>query len=78
MVDVVKVKVVTGARKNEVKREGERLKVYVSAPPAEGKANKAVLELLAKHFGCKESKVKIIKGEKSKDKLIQMSPEKAI
>jgi hypothetical protein len=72
MADIIHVKVVAGARRNEVKEERTALKVYVTAPAIEGKANKAVLELLAEYFGCKKSQVRIIKGERSKDKSVQI------
>lgn len=42
--------------------------VRVNAPPTEGKANKRVIELLAKHFGCAKSKITLLSGHKSKTK----------
>lgn len=50
----------------------EMLHVYVSAPPLEGKANKAVIESLAKFFGTKKGKVTLISGEKSKNKVFEI------
>ncbi|MBU3978080.1 DUF167 domain-containing protein [Patescibacteria group bacterium] len=44
------------------------LHVYVSQPPLEGKANKAVIEALAAHFHVKKSNVLLLSGEKSKNK----------
>lgn len=46
--------------------------VYVNAPPLEGKANKAVVEALAKHFGVSRGKVILIRGEKSKNKVFEI------
>lgn len=46
--------------------------VYVSAPPLEGKANKAVIEALAEHFHTKKSQVILLSGEKSKNKLFDI------
>lgn len=71
MVNIIQVKVIAGARRNEVRKEETAFKVYVTAPAVVGKANKAVLELLADHFGCRRSRLKIIKGARSKNKLIQ-------
>lgn len=48
------------------------LHVYVNAPPLEGKANKAVIESLAKYFKVKESQVIMIFGEKSKNKAFEI------
>lgn len=42
--------------------------VYVSEPPLEGKANKAVIEALAEYFHIKKSNVILLSGEKSKRK----------
>ena len=69
---MIHVRVVAGAKRNEVKKEGERLKAYLTAPPVEGKANKLLLEVLAEYFNCKRSDLKIVRGEKAKDKLIQI------
>lgn len=46
--------------------------VYVSAPPLEGKANKAVIEALAEYFKIKKSKIIFLSGEKSKIKLFEL------
>jgi hypothetical protein len=48
------------------------LHVYVKAPPLEGKANKAVIEALAKFFETKKRKVTLISGEKSKNKVFEI------
>jgi len=50
---IVKVRVVPNAGKDCVAEEGGELKVYVRAPPVEGKANKAVVEILADYFKVK-------------------------
>ena len=48
------------------------LHVYVSQPPLEGKANKAVIEALAKHFKTKKSSIYLISGMKSKSKVFEI------
>jgi len=52
-----------------------RLKLRVSAPPAEGKANRQAAMLLAKLFSVAGSRVRLGKGAASRDKtfLIQVS-----
>lgn len=62
-----------GAKKNLVKEEKEGLKVFVAAPPVDGKANQAVVEVLAEHFGVKKSRIEIIKGLKSRNKTISIA-----
>lgn len=49
-----------------------QLHVYVTEPPLEGKANRAVLIALAKHFKVKKTAVFLISGEKSKLKLFEV------
>jgi uncharacterized protein len=48
------------------------LHVYANQPPLEGKANKAVAEALAEHFKTNKSKVVLIRGEKSKQKVFDI------
>lgn len=47
---------------------GERLKVRLTAPPLEGRANKALVAFLAKRLGIAGSRVTIIKGHRSRQK----------
>lgn len=46
--------------------------IYVNAPPLEGKANKAVVESLANFLKAKKSKIILVKGEKSKNKIFEI------
>lgn len=63
---VLKVKVVPGASRDRIIGWwGDRLKVTVSAPPERGKANAAVLNLLAAAFGLPRSRIRIVAGETS-------------
>jgi uncharacterized protein (TIGR00251 family) len=45
----------------------------VNAPPVDGKANAAVIALIAEHFGVAKSKVKIESGEGSRLKKVSVS-----
>lgn len=47
--------------------------VFVGEPPLEGRANKRVIELIAEYFKISPSKVKIIQGFKSKEKILEIS-----
>jgi uncharacterized protein (TIGR00251 family) len=47
-------------------------KVSVRAVPEKGKANQAVIELLADHFGVTKSAVTILRGKSAKKKLIRV------
>lgn len=46
------------------------LRARVSAPPLEGRANKALRKLIAARVGVPFSRVTVVRGEKSRDKLI--------
>jgi uncharacterized protein (TIGR00251 family) len=48
------------------------LKVKVQVPPEDGKANKAVIQLLAHHLKIPKNRIKIIAGEKSRQKIIEV------
>jgi uncharacterized protein (TIGR00251 family) len=69
----ISVRVVPHARKNRAVQEEGRLKVYLTAPPVEGKANKALIRFLAEHFGVKKKQIRIVRGEKSRDKLVEIA-----
>ena len=68
----IHTKVFSRAKKNEVKQDGEIYKVYVTAPAVEGRANKAVIGLLAEYFGVKKNQIEIIKGLKYAKKTINI------
>jgi len=48
------------------------LHVYVSEPPLEGKANKAIVDSLADHFHTKRNRVLLVAGHKSKSKTFEI------
>ncbi|HEY8465744.1 MAG TPA: DUF167 domain-containing protein [Solirubrobacterales bacterium] len=53
---------------------GERagaIVVRVNAPPAEGKANEAVRKLVARAAGVPKGDVEIVRGERSRDKVVR-------
>ena len=68
----IKVKVITNAKENRVLEEKGGYKVYLSAAPVHGKANKALIETLARYFHTKKGNIRIIKGERSKEKHLEI------
>lgn len=48
------------------------LTVYVKERAADGKANQAVIESLARHFNVAKTQVEIIRGHASRNKLIEI------
>ena len=58
-------------------RDG-RLLVRVSAPPVEGKANRALRRLLAKRVGIAAGRVEVVRGERSRDKVVRLDADPAV
>ena len=54
------------------------LKVKVTAPPVEGKANEALLRFLAKELGVSSSCIEILKGHHSREKILRISYSNAL
>jgi len=66
---VLPVRAQPGARKAGVLGEqAGALKVAVTAPPEDGRANKALVEALREALGVKRSQVELLGGETSRDK----------
>lgn len=68
----IEVKVIPNARKNCIKEEQGQLKIYVTASPVDGKANAALVQLLAEHFHVKTGQIHITKGLQSRRKTINI------
>jgi uncharacterized protein len=67
------VKVVPGARQSRVVGPlGDALKLQVAAPPEKGRANEAVIDLLAAHFGVKRGRVRIVSGHAQPRKVVEI------
>lgn len=67
------VRVTPNAKADAVTVEEGQVKVRVTVVPEDGKANKAVIALLAKALGVSKSSLTIVRGETARDKLIQLS-----
>jgi uncharacterized protein len=61
---ILDIHVQPGAKTSEVVGEhGDRLKIKISAPPADNAANEALIEFIAKTAGVPKSRVKLIRGQ---------------
>lgn len=47
--------------------------VYVREVAAEGKANEAVIKAIAKHYGIPKTRVRVVRGETSRHKTIEIA-----
>ena len=68
----IQVKVKPSSKTEELSQKGDSFIVKVKEPPKEGKANQAVIKLLAEHFGVPQSQVRILSGFKSRNKVIDI------
>lgn len=55
-----------------VETSPSELTVYLRAKPHDGEANAALIKLLAKHFGVSKTSIKVIRGAKSRTKIIEI------
>lgn len=63
-----------GSRQEKIEKTGEfKLKVWVSAPPVDGKANEAVVRLVAAYLGIPKSRLSIKSGHKGKTKVLEVT-----
>ena len=71
---LLKIRVRAGSSRNELagKRDGAVL-VHVTAPPVEGKANKAACKLLAEAAGIPPSSVEVVRGALRRDKVVRLA-----
>jgi len=67
------IKVKTNSKINSVERVGRNNYILrVNAPAREGKANGAVMELLSEYLNIPKSRISILKGLTSKNKIISI------
>lgn len=68
----IRVKAVPGARRTRIVGPlGDRLKVQVAAPPEDGRANRAICELIAEALGIRNDAVMLIAGPTSPQKALR-------
>lgn len=74
----IHIKLIPGAKKQEIQCMWEDIywnkayKVKISAKPIDGQANKALIEFLSQYFDISKTKINIIAGHKSRDKIIDV------
>ncbi len=69
----IKFRIIPNARKTELAGEyADAVKIKLSAPPVEGKANAELIKFLSKSLGVSKSSISFVSGETSKDKLLEI------
>ncbi len=67
----LQVRVQPRSGRNEVALAGDgKLRVYVTAAPERGKANEAAISVLAARLGVAKSRISILRGHRSRDKVL--------
>ncbi|HIO42311.1 MAG TPA: DUF167 domain-containing protein [Aquifex sp.] len=70
---LVKVKAKPRSKKEGVKKLAENyFEVRVNQPPEKGRANERIAELLAEYFDIPKSRVRLVRGETSKEKVFEI------
>ncbi len=79
-IQILKVHICPNAKKEEILGlyNNEYLKISVMAQPIDGKANKALINLLAKKLHIAKSNITIVKGENSRDKILNIDMNETI
>ena len=70
----IAIRITPNASKDEIsgREEDGKLKIKIQSPPVDGAANRRLIEFLAKSVGVSKSKVRIIRGDKSRSKIIEI------
>jgi uncharacterized protein (TIGR00251 family) len=66
------IKVIPRSSREEIVKTDEGYLVRVKAQPKEGKANEAVIKLVAEHFGVTRSQVRITSGLSGRNKIVEI------
>jgi len=69
---ILNIRVKPSASRNFIQKENDGLKVYLTKPAVDGLANKQLIDLLAEYLGVKKYQIRIIKGAKSKHKILSI------
>ena len=69
---IFNVRVTPHAKQNKIVQDNDVFRVYITTAPEKGKANNAVIDMLSDYFDVPKTKIKIVKGETSRDKIIRI------
>ncbi len=67
------IRVIPRAKQNSITTDADgTIRVHTTTAPTDGKANDAVVRMLAKHFDVPRSAINIIRGQTSHNKVIEV------
>jgi uncharacterized protein (TIGR00251 family) len=71
---IINVRLIPRSSRNEIiGKENDGIKIKLTAPPVDGKANKALVKLLASELGVPKRDIEIVSGERSRKKSIRIT-----
>ena len=71
---LLKLHVTPRGSRNEITAwRGDTLYVKITAPPVEGAANAALIRFIAKSLGLPKSRVRLVSGERSREKTLSIA-----
>jgi len=68
----INVRVIPNSKRDIIVKENEKLKIHLKAKAVNNEANKYLIEILSEYFNAKKNNVKIVKGLKSREKIIEI------
>ena len=69
----INLRVIPRARQNKIEIDANgTYRVHITAAPVDGAANVAVVRALAEYFHVPKSQIKIIRGETSRNKIVEL------
>ena len=71
----LEVRVVPRARRNLIKKQNNLIKVYLTKPAHKGQANAQLIEFLSKELKIKKYQIRIVKGQASRQKIVEIDGE---
>lgn len=68
----INIRVIPNSKGDNLVKEDGRLKIHLKAKAVDNEANKYLIKLLAEYYNKKRNEIKIVKGLKSRDKIIEI------
>lgn len=70
----IQVKISANAKKNSIEFDDTIIKIRISKPAVEGRANKEIISFLSDILNLPKNNIKILSGEKSSFKMLLITP----
>ena len=70
---ILSIKIIVNSKKLEIVKLNENsYKIKLDEQAVDGKTNSRLIEVLSDYFNVKKSSIKILKGNKSRDKIVEL------